>query len=356
MSIQEEFQTLGWILNQSEYGFYLIVADETMQQKIVKIYQQKSIKVYDYKQHKQTYTFQELKNWIDTTPEIQTFFIVNLQLAIQQQDDLKRLNFSRDMLNNLKKNLIFMTTSYGDDKLAKNAYDFYSFIKIRMIFCDDDKKENIPVEKIDNTNKEIWSPEKSKQKIKESYILFEKALSLRDKAQYAQCEELLLKALNIREKILGKEHLETATIYNALGIIYGKKGEYDKAELYYNKALKINEDVLGKEHPSTAENYNNLGTIYYTKGEYNKAEQYFMKALKINEEIFGREHPETAGSYNNLGKIYYEKGEYDKAEEYFMKALKINEEVLGKEYPNTIMSYNNLTILYKAKDEFDKTE
>lgn len=49
---------------------------------------------------------------------------------------MKRLNFSRDMIAGLRKNVIFLTTPYGDDELSIGAYDFYSFIKMRIIFHD----------------------------------------------------------------------------------------------------------------------------------------------------------------------------------------------------------------------------
>ena len=48
-SNQEGYQTLGWIINKSEYGLYLVIADETIQKEIVEIYQKGKIGIYDYK-------------------------------------------------------------------------------------------------------------------------------------------------------------------------------------------------------------------------------------------------------------------------------------------------------------------
>ena len=39
-SNQEGYQTLGWIINQSEQGLFLVIADEMMQEEIVRIYRQ----------------------------------------------------------------------------------------------------------------------------------------------------------------------------------------------------------------------------------------------------------------------------------------------------------------------------
>ena len=36
---QESYQTLGWIINKSEYGIFLVVADEETQEEIAAVYQ-----------------------------------------------------------------------------------------------------------------------------------------------------------------------------------------------------------------------------------------------------------------------------------------------------------------------------
>ena len=133
-SNQEGYQTLGWIINKSEQGLYLIVAPESIQEEIVSIYRFGDVEIYDCKQYPGAYSFQKLREWITFVSESSTFLIVNFQLALQEEEDFRRLNFSRDMLAGLEKNLVFLTTPYGDDRLAVSAYDFYSFVKLRVVF------------------------------------------------------------------------------------------------------------------------------------------------------------------------------------------------------------------------------
>ena len=113
---QDGYQALGWIINKSEYGLFLVVAEEPIQQEIADVYRGGMIGVYDYKRYPGEYSFQILKEWIDGQTDIQTFFILNFQFALQSGKDINRLNFSRDMLTQLRKNLIFFTTPYGDDR------------------------------------------------------------------------------------------------------------------------------------------------------------------------------------------------------------------------------------------------
>ena len=270
-SNQEGYQTLGWIINKSEYGLYLVIADETIQKEIVEIYQKGKIGIYDYKQHQETYSFHNLKEWILSLPEIHTFFIVNFQFSIRSEQDLKRLNFSRDMIANLQKNLIFFTTPSEDDKLIVSAYDFYSFIKIRITFHDYkiegiNKKSELLSEKeaiqqqqvmeeqvLDkNRSKSIqeekWCSEETREKLQATYDLIKQAKEAEDKKEYSESIRLLLESKEIREKLLGSEHLEMEIIYEKLGHLYEKQRLYKESENFYKKALKIHQKKIGRAH------------------------------------------------------------------------------------------------------------
>lgn len=278
------------------------MAEEAIQREIVEVYRRGG--VYDYRKNPGQYSFQVLQQWIAQKSEIQTFLIVNFQFAIQSEEDLERLNFSRDMLAGLEKNLIFLTTAYGDDQLAGGAYDFYSFVKMRIIFHMERKEQQagLPFSETDHLfiEQEKLNPEKSKQMLEESRRLLEQAQEAGDKAEYQHSERLLLKAKEIREKLLGAEHLEMTEIYLELSEIYERLGKYREAEEFCLKMLKISEAILGEEHPNTVDGYNQLAVIYKCQGKYQKAENLCKKALHISEKIFGENHPCTAVSYNNL--------------------------------------------------------
>ncbi len=47
-------------------------------------------------------------------------------------------------------------------------------------------------------------------------------------------------------------------------------GEYEKALEWYDRALKIREKVLGKEHPDTAITYHNIALVYSDLGSMEK--------------------------------------------------------------------------------------
>ena len=49
-------------------------------------------------------------------------------------------------------------------------------------------------------------------------------------------------------------------------------GDYAKAEPLFKEALQIRQKVLGPEHPDTAQSLNNLAELYQAMGDYAKAE------------------------------------------------------------------------------------
>ncbi|MDR2579425.1 MAG: tetratricopeptide repeat protein [Fibromonadaceae bacterium] len=171
---------------------------------------------------------------------------------------------------------------------------------------------------------------------------------------YDRALEWYYNALEISEKILGKEHPNIATTYNNMALVFNDRGDYDKALEYYDYALAIFEKVLGREHLSTAATYNNMALIFENRGDYDKALEYYGYALDICEKILGKEHPSTATTYNNMALVFSNRGDYDKALEYYGSALEICEKVLGKEHPNTASTYNNMALVFENQGDYDK--
>ena len=101
------------------------------------------------------------------------------------------------------------------------------------------------------------------------------------------------KALIIREKVLGMNHVDTAGSYSNIGVVYRNMGDNDKAKEFYYKTLDVFEKVLGAEHPSTATVYGNIGELYYSQGYYDSSLKYFLKALTVFERVYGPENKET---------------------------------------------------------------
>ena len=81
--------------------------------------------------------------------------------------------------------------------------------------------------------------------------------------------------------IFGEQHLDVATSYNVIGLVYDSQGNYTKALEYHEKSLAIRLSIFGENHPDVADSYENLYDIYTKLGDTEKAEECRLKAEEV---------------------------------------------------------------------------
>jgi Tfp pilus assembly protein PilF len=179
---------------------------------------------------------------------------------------------------------------------------------------------------------------------------------LDSQGKYEEAEAMHRRALEAREKVLGREHPSTLTSVSNLGNVLFRQGKYEEAEAMHRRALEAREKVLGREHPSTLTSVSNLGSVLSRQGKYEEAEAMHRQALETREEVFGREHPDTLASLNNLGHVLSSQGKYEEAEAMHRQALERYEEVLGREHPDTLTSVSNLGLVLDSQGKYEEAE
>ena len=304
----EALEDINNILKYAYKGYYIFTTKTaSMQYDVIEGLNLENVFIFDYSKDIKPYSYDDLVELININPEITKFIILNFHLALQEKNDIFNLNLSRDILANQKKLWIFGMTEDMDNRLARTAFDFYSYVMMKVRFKEEKESETIKTEFITGKD-EIYDKELAYSLIRN----YENSINTPED----RTPEFL------------------AQTYSNMANLYRNIADYKKALEYYNKALGIREKVYGKEHPDTAISYNNLGAVYRILGYYEKALGYYNKALAIKEKVYGVDHPSTATSYNNMGEVYDYLGDYDKALEYCNKALEICEKVYGDEHPH----------------------
>jgi nephrocystin-3 len=74
-------------------------------------------------------------------------------------------------------------------------------------------------------------------------------------------------------------------VLNQLGFFFNKVGYFSAAIPLLRRALEIHEKVLGKEHPDTASSLNNLAGVYQAKGDYDSAEPLLKRATSTRKSL-----------------------------------------------------------------------
>ncbi|HEY6188654.1 MAG TPA: tetratricopeptide repeat protein [Pyrinomonadaceae bacterium] len=192
--------------------------------------------------------------------------------------------------------------------------------------------------------------------LEEARRLAEESRGLRQKGKYDDALPPAERALAIREKALGPDHLRVAESLFALASIYDDKEEYAKAEPLFSRSLAIYEKTLGPEHTDVARALRSLAWIYSVRQDYAKAESFYRRALSIQEKALGPEHSEVAVTLNDLALLYYEKGDYDQSIEINRRVLEIREKTAGPESEGAARALNNLALSHSWRGDYAQAE
>jgi tetratricopeptide (TPR) repeat protein len=183
---------------------------------------------------------------------------------------------------------------------------------------------------------------------------------LRHQYKLNDAEQMHLRALSAKEKVLGPNHMSTLGTVNNLGILYWQQGKLDESEQMYQRALHVYEKELGPNHTSTLKIVNNLGSLCLKQGKLAEAEQMFHRALTSYEKTYGTETLTVLllAIVNNLGNLYYRQGRLDEAEKMFRRALAGYEKMHGKEALTIPLldSVYGLGLLYRDLGRLDEAE
>ena len=171
------------------------------------------------------------------------------------------------------------------------------------------------------------------------------AILYNNQKKYTKAEQLYMRALKIKKRIFGKNHLNTITILNNLIKFYKEHGKNEKAKELQNKYLK-------QEH---IDNKNERDNEKYSKSIIQKSKNYLPKLLKKmpnnpNYIIIKRiiNQPDFNGILRKYGgyAIFDSEGELID-----IKTMKVFDFKEGTIYP--IRSYSKIERNYAQKDVLD---
>ena len=141
-------------------------------------------------------------------------------------------------------------------------------------------------------------------------------------------------ALSMVTSEFGPEARETSIALNNLAVTYSNLARYTEAEPLYRRAIEIDEKILGKDHPSVAISYNNLALLLKDQGKYDEAEPLYRRAIEIDEKVLGKDHPNRCDPATTISpSCFRTSASMTEAEPLYRRAIEIDEKVLGKDHP-----------------------
>lgn len=110
--------------------------------------------------------------------------------------------------------------------------------------------------------------------------------SLEDKLQYGECLPLFQRALEIKERLLGPDHIELASLLNNVAMLNLDTGHKEQAKKLLERALLISEKEKGQFHIDLVVLLNNLGDLQLLENNQRDAEPLYLRAARIVDTYF----------------------------------------------------------------------
>ena len=157
-------------------------------------------------------------------------------------------------------------------------------------------------------------------------------------------QQMLVKALAIKEEHHGEHHPEVAMTLNNLAVAHCDLGEYTTQKELLERVLKIKENDHDPHDIGVA--LTNLGNTYHGLKDHGKAKEVYERALEILERHYGKHHFSVAITLTNLGSTYRNLKDYEKAKQFHQRALEILEQHYAKDHFEVAITLCNLALTH----------
>lgn len=166
--------------------------------------------------------------------------------------------------------------------------------------------------------------------------------------------------LDESSKTIGDEFAEQplveARVRDVIGKSYSELGKPTSAEPHLFRALELREELLGKDHIDRIQTLKNLAMNHHYLGKYEEAKAAWHEAYELLQKTHNKEDEEVLHAMSGLGLAYMNLGHHDDAESLYLKAYETRKRTLGPEAVATLSNAYNLGSLYYVMEREEEAE
>lgn len=174
--------------------------------------------------------------------------------------------------------------------------------------------------------------------------------------RYDDAENLLNRALAIREKTHGIGHDLATEAVRELAGAYDYMGRYKAAEALYERYVKAREKALGPDHPGIADLLFSMGIRFQQDGKHKKALSPFERAHAIREKAFPIDHELLFEATRYLAFAHESVKQPEAAEALYKRYLEAREKAGKADHPDMVNILHDFAIFYQHHDQDRKAE
>ncbi|CAG9862918.1 unnamed protein product [Phyllotreta striolata] len=151
----------------------------------------------------------------------------------------------------------------------------------------------------------LASVKRVKALILEEIALDERNNSSLQSQYFNEAHTLHNAALNLCFKAFGEKNVQTAKHYGNLGRLFQSMKMYEDAEKMHLKAIAIKEELLGENDYEVGLSIGHLASLYnYHMKRHKDAEKLYLRSISINLKLFGETYSGLEYDYRGLINIY----------------------------------------------------
>lgn len=173
-------------------------------------------------------------------------------------------------------------------------------------------------------------------------------------AAYEEARPLLEEALELRTRLLGPEHVDTAITLSAVGLIETYGADPSLAVEYLERANEILERELGPHAPELIDGLERLALIYNNAGDVEASSALARRGLEILEKSDDPDLAMRGRLLLSVGNGYESTGELEKAEAAMREAIRVTREAYGAEHFFLAEAYADLAHLLVRTDQLEE--
>lgn len=166
-----------------------------------------------------------------------------------------------------------------------------------------------------------------------------RALGLPDAA-----EPMLTRALEIRTRLLGVEHVDTLAAARSVAQLRILQDRMREAESLLLDVIQRSQRVLGPRDRSTLASITFLCQVYAKQGRLRDAERLHETLIRSQSDALGADHSDVLASRSNLIRILQEDHREDEAALQISATLASQERTLGVDHPHTLFTRGSLAM------------
>ena len=176
---------------------------------------------------------------------------------------------------------------------------------------------------------------------------------LLDDGKYSMAVELYSKALEVKTRLLGTDHLETVSTMNQLAQSYLRMGRLNEACELQEKALETLKDTVGERHEDALETAAELGYTYWKLGRLRDSAALCEVAVETSVNVFGKRNLTTLKIFTRLATLYWGQSRLMDARRLDEDVLTFRKAILGDHHPDTLLAMHNLALTFRMQRQFE---